>query len=328
MRPTHETFFAEKPVMKKPLTMRSGFTLVELLVVITIIALLMALLLPAVQNAREAGRRTQCTNHLYQMGLGAIRSGDSTGYVPGWRNRSPRGADGTNNAVSWPVVLLPFLERNDIYKQWQAGTAAQVPISFFVCPSSPPDSAGDPVLSYAGNAGSGTAGNKWDGVMTDTVITSNATVGRLGFDEIASADGTANTIMITEKCGSRVNQGWWDRRGIVASPSPLFPTTNPPAAYSAGAAPIPAIGIVGNPGSNKIINGTVAGAPGVFSQPSSNHAGGVVAVFADGHTVFVKDSVAKGVYAQLLSSDSSRASSVSTGSNWGGTAILKETDYK
>jgi prepilin-type N-terminal cleavage/methylation domain-containing protein len=313
--------------MKRPLAIRTGFTLVELLVVITIIALLMALLLPAVQNAREAGRRTQCTNHLYQMGLGAIRSGDATGYVPGWRNRSPRGADGTNNAVAWPVVLLPFLERNDIYKQWQAGTATVVPLSFFVCPSSPPDTAGDPVLSYAGNCGSGTT-NKWDGVMANTLDSAS----RLGFDEIASGDGTANTIMITEKCGrgnttanQPLNQGWWDRRGIGTTCS----FTNAGATYAAGAAPIPGIGIVGNPGSNKIINNVSNNAaPGFWSQPSSNHAGGVVAVFADGHTVFVKDSVAKGVYAQLLSSDSSQASSLSTGSNWGGSAILKETDYK
>ncbi len=311
--------------MKRPLAIRTGFTLVELLVVITIIALLMALLLPAVQNAREAGRRTQCTNHLYQMGLAAVRSGDSTGYVPGWRNRSPRGADGTANAVAWPVVLLPFLERNDIYKQWQAGTATAVPISFFVCPSSPPDTVGDPVLSYAGNCGSGTAGNKWDGVMANTLDSA----WRLGFDEIASGDGTANTIMITEKCGSRVNQGWWDRRGIGTA----FSFTNAGTTYAPGAAPIPGIGILTGTIPAKIINptATTANQPGVFSQPSSNHAGGVVAVFADGHTVFVKDSVTGQVYAQLLSSDNSQASALSrNGSpNWNaGNYVLKETDYK
>jgi prepilin-type N-terminal cleavage/methylation domain-containing protein len=323
----------EKNDMNQRPAIRRGFTLVELLVVITIIALLMALLLPAVQNAREAGRRTQCTNHLYQMGLAAIRFGEGSGYVPGWRNRSPRGADGINNAVSWPVVLLPFLERGDIFKAWQSNTpppaTSIVPISFFVCPSSPPDNSADPVLSYAGNCGSGTAGNKWDGVMTDTVITSNATVGRLGFDEIASADGTANTIMITEKCGSRPgqNQGWWDRRGILAAPPTFFANAGTP--YATGAVPIPGIGIQGSPAAAaKIINFTTAGPPGFVNHPSSNHAGGVVAVFADGHTVFVKDSVQRHVYAQLLSSDSGSASAISNTNYAANGYILKETDYK
>lgn len=317
--------------MKHRPASRSGFTLVELLVVITIIALLMALLLPAVQNAREAGRRTQCTNHLYQMGLAAIRSGDSTGFVPGWRNRNPQSSI-ASTTVSWPVVLLPFLERNDIYKQWQSGSQTALndrpAISFFVCPSSPPDNSADPVLSYAGNSGSGTAVGKWDGVMTDT-FGNLPTVQpvRIGFDEIASGDGTANTIMITEKCNARVNQGWWDRRGIAIG---FTFTPGAAAAYSGGASPIPAIGITGSP-PPKVINNTSAAAPGLLSQPSSNHPGGVVAVFADGHTVFVKDSVTGQVYAQLLSSDNSQASTLSRNAspNWNaGGYILKETDYK
>lgn len=311
---------------------RSGFTLVELLVVITIIALLMALLLPAVQNAREAGRRTQCTNHLYQMGLAAIRSGDSTGFVPGWRNRNPQSSNA--NAVSWPVVLLPFLERNDIYKQWQSGNQTAVndrpAISFFVCPSSPPDNSTDPVLSYAGNCGSGSsspnaaAANKWDGVMTDTTLAASSN-SRIGFDEVASADGTANTILITEKCSARVTQGWWDRRGINAA----FAFTAAPTAYTAGGAPIPGIGIQGSPAATaKIINATTAGPPGFVNHPSSNHPGGAVAVFADGHTVFVKDSALRNVYAQLLSSDSALSSTISKTNYAANGYILKETDYK
>jgi len=319
--------------MKRTNAFRSGFTLVELLVVITIIALLMALLLPAVQNAREAGRRTQCTNHLFQMGLAAIRAGDSTGYVPGWRNRHPQSTN--TNGVSWPVVLLPYMERNDIYKNWQAGTATAVPISFFVCPSSPPDSGSDPVLSYAGNAGSGsslanrsvssgTARNKWDGAMTNTMAGSS---GRIGFDEIASADGTANTILITEKCGrgntganQPLNQTVWNVQPAAADPL-VFTNT---------ASSVPAIGItVTGTIPTKILNNVGNNAsPGFWNQPSSNHAGGVVAVFCDGHTVFVKDSVTKGVYAQLLSSDSDEASDASK-VQWGaGGYILKETDYK
>ena len=88
-----------------------AFTLVELLVVMTIIGMLMALLLPAVQNAREAGRRTACTNNLFQLALAAIRSDEQSGFIPGWRNRSPRAGDtsGTNfsNTVSWPGWHCP-----------------------------------------------------------------------------------------------------------------------------------------------------------------------------------------------------------------------------
>ena len=63
---------------------RNAFTLVELLVVMTIIGMLMALLLPAVQSAREAGRRTACTNNLFQLALAAIRSDEQAGFIPGW----------------------------------------------------------------------------------------------------------------------------------------------------------------------------------------------------------------------------------------------------
>ena len=71
-----------------PLRMNTarGFTLVELLVVIAIIGILMGLLLPAVQNAREAGRRTTCFNNLYQMAFAATRHSDTNGFIPGWRN--------------------------------------------------------------------------------------------------------------------------------------------------------------------------------------------------------------------------------------------------
>lgn len=182
---------------------RRGFTLVELLVVITIIAMLMALLMPAVQGAREAGRRTTCTNHLFQLGLAAVRSDEQSGFIPGWRNKhSPTGA-----VVSWPVPLLPFMERNDVFKNLSA-----VPISFFMCPSSPPDNASQPWLAYAGNCGSGTSGNKWDGVMVDTTTAAN----RMSFEDVANADGTPSTILLSERCGL-VTMAFWSS-SVAAAP--------------------------------------------------------------------------------------------------------------
>jgi len=317
-----------------------AFTLVELLVVMTIIGMLMALLLPAVQNAREAGRRTACNNSLFQLALAAIRSDEQSGFIPGWRNRSPRPADTTgsgssatfNQTVSWPVVLLPFMERTDVHKNWitAQGTAVEAPyIAFFVCPSSPPDALTQPTLSYAGNCGSGNNANKWDGVMGDTT----QATGWMSLDDVANADGTPTTILLTERCGpgntkgnAPLHQTWWDRRSM---PVNILSFANIPSYTKCAATPVPGIGIAGSPGTVKIVNNITNNAlPGFFSMPSSNHPGGVVTAFCDGHTAFVKDTVAARVYAQLLSADGNAASTVSKGTWQAGPYILKEADYQ
>ncbi len=89
---------------------RSGFTLVELLVVIAIIGVLVALLLPAVQAAREAARRSQCTNNLKQIGLGLHNFHDTYGHFP------PGGSSTNNNeGFSWAVFILPFIEQDNTW---------------------------------------------------------------------------------------------------------------------------------------------------------------------------------------------------------------------
>ena len=84
---------------------RRGFTLVELLVVIAIIGVLVALLLPAVQAAREAARRNSCVNHLKQIGLAVQNYHDSLGQYPSGREAVDM------RAVSWAFNLLPYLEQ-------------------------------------------------------------------------------------------------------------------------------------------------------------------------------------------------------------------------
>jgi len=99
---------------------RSAFTLVELLVVIAIIGVLIALLLPAVQQAREAARRIQCTNNLKQMGLAVHNYADTFGAFPPKRAGTQQGdCDNKNSEFGSGLMrLFPFIEQNALYEQW------------------------------------------------------------------------------------------------------------------------------------------------------------------------------------------------------------------
>ena len=115
---------------------KSGFTLVELLVVIAIIGILIALLLPAVQAAREAARATQCSNHLKQIGLAVHNFHDANEALP------PAYLDGTGHAT-WLVLIMPFLEQGNLYGvsdvecQYYGlpDSSIQAQVSFYYCPS-------------------------------------------------------------------------------------------------------------------------------------------------------------------------------------------------
>jgi len=344
---------------------RLGFTLVELLVVITIIAVLVGLLLPAIQGVRETGRRTACQNNQYTLAFAAIQHAERNGFVPGASNQQVT----TNNATAtrgWAIMITPFIERTDIWRIASENVDVRnlVPfVSLFVCPSTPPESQRDPWLAYACNRGWGestgglppasVAARRFEGVMLRTEMDS----GRVAMDKIASADGTAYTLLLSEKCGpgNRTNAlqmaryhdpalGWAstsqtiDRKHIVFAgfgmqDALINGLPNPPIrenerVINSGSAAYPGP-FANETGSRKNVMATV----GFHNTPSSNHPGGVVAAFCDGHTEFLKESLPPRVYAQLLSWDDANALAVS-GNNgsygrWtGGYRRLNEDDYK
>jgi prepilin-type N-terminal cleavage/methylation domain-containing protein/prepilin-type processing-associated H-X9-DG protein len=136
---------------------RRAFTLVELLVVIAIIGTLVGLLLPAVQAAREAARRTQCANSLTNLGKAFLTRETSKKDFPGYINSvGIKGTDAVTRA-SWIVMILPQLEEVAMYDTWANGNPQTKSMSLLVCPSDPPDTIGQPDLSYVVNAG-----YRWD----------------------------------------------------------------------------------------------------------------------------------------------------------------------
>lgn len=209
---------------------RHGFTLIELLVVIAIIAVLIGLLLPAVQKVREAASRIKCASHLKQIGIGLHAYHDAN-------DQFPVGA-GVANGLSWRVYLLPYIEQGNLFKQfdlgpgaWNGGPNQEGPnkmihalnkIPIFNCPSSPGDKAGNPsstlidgrqtfVSDYHGVAGpKGTnpaTGAAYQVQTTPSGEGGFATQGILGRDTktrfAGLTDGTSNTLMVGEVSGVR-----------------------------------------------------------------------------------------------------------------------------
>jgi len=215
-----------------------GFTLVELLVVITIIGMLMALLLPAVQAAREAGRRATCQNNGHQLSLACLNFESGKRRFPGyaeflvWANTVPDDAPTTapyttiQNGnrivdVSWLVMLLPYTERNDLWERWRdpdlvlkgGWMQLHTTLPFAICPSNPPEQAGtgSTPSAYVANCGipdsptfrtyGGTVSvldGPKTGVFFDRAYFGTQKALKMSLDTMSGKDGSSNTIMFSE----------------------------------------------------------------------------------------------------------------------------------
>jgi prepilin-type N-terminal cleavage/methylation domain-containing protein len=223
---------------------RGGFTLIELLVVIAIIAVLIGLLVPAVQKVREAANRMQCQNHLKQLGLALHAYHDSMNRLP------PGGVAGTrSNGLSWHAFILPYVEQDNLNKQVNRAATSYLDhnpigltrVAVYLCPSAnsanerthrndesvPPTSTGTRTFTthYYGNMGPKGSGytsvsGAHGGYATQGVLGVNTQV-RL--TEIT--DGTSNTFLAGEISFTdlQANHGYrvWTRgcSGSAAAPN-------------------------------------------------------------------------------------------------------------
>jgi prepilin-type N-terminal cleavage/methylation domain-containing protein len=199
--------------LRKPASHKSlgAFTLVELLVVIAIIGVLVALLLPAIQAARESARYAQCRNNLHQLGIGFHLHHDQLGFFPTagrtwWSyptyvNGVP--ATGAKQEVGWGFQILPFVEQRNLWVGDPGKTPeenfdiiAAHPVSIYFCPTRRPASVssnGRAQNDYAG----GSYGTKPDGVMTRVEPWSTGPI--LLRDASDIEDGLSCTLLLGEK---------------------------------------------------------------------------------------------------------------------------------
>ncbi|MEX2168311.1 MAG: DUF1559 domain-containing protein [Pirellulales bacterium] len=229
LRPFRKTSRTPVPLRHTECAYSKGFTLVELLVVIAIIGILVALLLPAVQAAREAARRTQCTNHLKQISLAFSLHSDTFEFYPDggegqWvrrgkiPNRRPNSAPKQN--WGWPYQLLPYLEESAVWELERDVEVFGSIISAYYCPTRRPPQLvnGRAMIDYAGNAGTdesqdtkqnngwGMLGNGMDGAVVRRPSGKlNGYTGKLDrSDSVVPArhieDGMSKTLLVGEKC--------------------------------------------------------------------------------------------------------------------------------
>ncbi|WP_233216402.1 DUF1559 domain-containing protein [Blastopirellula marina] len=211
----------------------SGFTLVELLVVIAIIGVLIALLLPAVQQAREAARRMSCSNKMKQLGLALHNYHDTFLVFPyGYQD------EGTfHRRETWMQLVLPFIELNNVHDQYMASNVAYVmdipsaikglQIDAFRCPSEAESDAvggngdarptSDPSYGFQGNyiACTGNDIMRYSGTNAKSSTYMKGAFYNMSKTKMGTfTDGTSNTLVFSESiCRPGITTSWGDAGG-------------------------------------------------------------------------------------------------------------------
>ena len=309
----------------------SAFTLVELLVVIAIIGILVALLLPAVQSAREAARRMQCSNNMKQIGLALHNYHTAhSGFPPAVYFDEAAGSpdSATNHYANWVITILPYLEQQNLYDSFDLTLpishvanreARGTDLETMLCPSDGGKrgqkfgnaTEGDSwargnygansslgAYSTAWRPAAGPSAPRWTSSWTRGVMGANAAI---TIDEIR--DGTTNTILLAEL---RVGLASVDRRGTWALGGPgssslwLHGSDDciGPNACSASADNLlncsDIRAAVGVSNLNADCMGCNPGGGSTQATARSRHTGGVMITLADGSVRFLSDFVEKG----------------------------------
>jgi prepilin-type N-terminal cleavage/methylation domain-containing protein/prepilin-type processing-associated H-X9-DG protein len=208
---------------------RIGFTLIELLVVIAIIAILIGLLLPAVQKVREAAARMKCSNNLKQLGLALHTYHDANDRYPPYYPQGLAATDPRRYTENWSFVLLPYIEQDNIYKQtiptrtvYDTLVRPRV-ISTYNCPSnSLPTTltSGTTVTALGSYLGiTGRQRNDWRappaGFSMDTGVIAvvNASGAPVKINFASVTDGLSNTVAFGERPPTPDLQWGWVLRG-------------------------------------------------------------------------------------------------------------------
>jgi len=203
---------------------QAGFTLVELLVVTAIIGILIALLLPAVQAAREAARRMSCNNNLRQMGIGLHNYHAAHQCFPPGGIEPRTFARPAGRQLAWSVFLLPFIEQQTVYAMLDTAQAfdspanaagAAIVLSVYLCPSTPHQS-----LLHEGRGAC-----DYGGIYGERITSpNNPPKGAMLYDQAIQiaqiTDGTSHTLIISEDSGFADGQ-WINARNVFDQAYPI-----------------------------------------------------------------------------------------------------------
>ena len=276
-----------RPSFFLPFSMkRSAFTLVELLVVIAVVALLVAILIPAVNAAREYARRNQCLTQQRSLAVAMIDYSKANNGLPGYLNEL-----GSTPIHSWAIAIFPMIGEQTRYDALQnrlpgtlAPIEAHVSPATLLCPSSDRPERTTPQLHYVVNCGPTTnVTNNSDTAIALTLFRDRrsglTTINRrIKIEDIP--DGTSNTILLSEN----VDAGRWHQDWTSAFPPNEFDNTRSSAA-------IAELGFIWENSATFAPNFSPPSPSLRLSRPSSRHPGAVIAAFADGSARPINDNI-------------------------------------